>query len=76
MIAASDFAAALVGLRPPDAAAKSLKPRVQHNPAGIHLISAGRCPNKRRQLYRIEALDSSFIAFSSREPASALLENR
>ena len=27
-----------------------LKPRNQHNPAGIHLISAGRCPNKRRQL--------------------------
>ena len=26
MIVASDFAAALVGLRPPDAAAKSLKP--------------------------------------------------
>jgi len=50
MSAANNFATALVGLRPPDAAAKLLKPRVQHNPAEIHLFSAGRCPKKRRQL--------------------------
>ena len=50
MIAASDFAAALVGLRPPTRG-KIAQPRVQHNPAGIHLISAGRCPNKRRQVF-------------------------
>ncbi|WP_211434427.1 hypothetical protein, partial [Bradyrhizobium diazoefficiens] len=25
-------------------------PRVQHNPAGIHLNPAGRCPNNRGQL--------------------------
>jgi hypothetical protein len=29
---------------------KIAKPRVQCNPAGIHLPSAGRCPNKRNQL--------------------------
>ncbi|WP_212497535.1 hypothetical protein, partial [Bradyrhizobium liaoningense] len=28
-----------------------VKPRVQHNPAGIHLNPAGRCPNNRGQLY-------------------------
>ncbi|MBR0883368.1 hypothetical protein JQ608_41010, partial [Bradyrhizobium liaoningense] len=27
-----------------------VKPRVQHNPAGIHLNPAGRCPNNRGQL--------------------------
>ncbi|WP_212491190.1 hypothetical protein, partial [Bradyrhizobium liaoningense] len=26
-------------------------PRVQHNPAGIHLNPAGRCPNNRGQLF-------------------------
>lgn len=49
MTAASDFATALVGLRPPDTAAKSLKPRVQRNPAGSHLICTERYPNNRRQ---------------------------
>ncbi|WP_284280394.1 VTT domain-containing protein, partial [Bradyrhizobium liaoningense] len=29
---------------------KTVKPRVQHNPAGIHLNPAGRCPNNRGQL--------------------------
>lgn len=29
---------------------KIAEPRVQHNPAGIHSISAGRCPIKRSQL--------------------------
>ncbi|WP_212491019.1 hypothetical protein, partial [Bradyrhizobium liaoningense] len=28
-------------------------PRVQHNPAGIHLNPAGRCPNNRGQLLAI-----------------------
>ena len=28
------------------------KPRIQRNPAGIHLKSAGRCPNNRCQFYR------------------------
>ncbi|WP_284279145.1 hypothetical protein, partial [Bradyrhizobium liaoningense] len=30
---------------------KTVKPRVQHNPAGIHLNPAGRCPNNRGQLW-------------------------
>ncbi|MBR1069723.1 hypothetical protein [Bradyrhizobium liaoningense] len=47
MTVADGFVVALVGLRPPDA-----KPRVQHNPAGIHLNPAGRCPNNRGQLFR------------------------
>ena len=50
MIVARDFVVALVGLRPPDATTKSQSPAVQCNPAGIHLISAGRCPNNRSQL--------------------------
>ncbi|WP_459592905.1 DUF1522 domain-containing protein, partial [Bradyrhizobium diazoefficiens] len=32
---------------------KIVKPRVQHNPAGIHLNPAGRCPNNRGQLYLV-----------------------
>ncbi|MGY3698651.1 hypothetical protein ACVIGA_008793 [Bradyrhizobium sp. USDA 3240] len=50
MIVANDFAAALVGLAPSRRHSKIVKPRVQHNPAGIHLIFAGRCPNNRDQL--------------------------
>ncbi|MCP3477990.1 hypothetical protein NLM33_48915 (plasmid) [Bradyrhizobium sp. CCGUVB1N3] len=50
MIVANDFAAALVGLTPSRRHSKIVKPRLQHNPAGIHLIFAGRCPNNRGQL--------------------------
>jgi len=47
---ADDFAAALVGLRPPDAAAKSQEAPHSHNPAGIHLNPAGHCLNNRGHL--------------------------
>ncbi|MGX1316982.1 putative transposase [Bradyrhizobium sp. USDA 377] len=50
MTVADDFVVALVGLRPSRRNDKIVKPRVQHNPAGIHLNPAGRCPNNRGQL--------------------------
>ena len=32
-------------VRPSRRRCKIAKPRLQHNPAGIHLVSAGHCPN-------------------------------
>lgn len=49
MIVAVNFVAALVGLLFPAAATKSRSP-VTERLAGIHPISAGRCPNDRGQL--------------------------
>ncbi|MHC2582833.1 hypothetical protein ACVI1J_004990 [Bradyrhizobium diazoefficiens] len=53
MTVADGFVVALVGLRPTPSRRndKTVKPRVQHNPAGIHLNPAGRCPNNRGQLF-------------------------
>ncbi|WP_400770556.1 hypothetical protein [Methylosinus sporium] len=51
MTVAIDFVAALVGLKPSRRCDKIETPRVQQTPAGIHLIFAGRYPNKRGQLY-------------------------
>ncbi|WP_400766497.1 hypothetical protein [Methylosinus sporium] len=50
MTVAIDFVAALVGLKPSRRCDKIETPRVQQTPAGIHLIFAGRYPNKRGQL--------------------------
>ncbi|WP_196233567.1 hypothetical protein, partial [Bradyrhizobium japonicum] len=45
---------------------KTVKPRVQHNPAGIHLNPAGRCPNNRGQLCYARASTLNSIASSSK----------
>ena len=45
---------------------KIAKPRIQHNPAGIHLKSAGRCPNNRCQFLYLVALFDERAQFLQR----------
>ncbi len=61
MTVAFDFIAALVGLKPSRRRDKIGTPRVQKTPAGIHLKSAGSCPNNRSHLYYTLGLISAIV---------------